>query len=264
MSERFIQSIERAADILELFLLVSPELSIKEISEHTGLSKSTVHGIIKTLEYKGYLQQNPDDLKYKLGMKLFQLGNAVGNRLDIGKIARPLIQDLVAELKETVHLVILDRDEVIYVEKVEGPHSLSIYSQIGKRAPIHCTGVGKAILAFQPDGEIDRLLRQAVLTPFTDKTITDKQQLKEHLKLVKQQGYAIDDEEIELGLKCIAAPIFNHQGKAVASISCAAPVTRFGEERIPRVIAGVRNTADTISRRLGYQASSAPVSLINQ
>jgi len=260
MSERFIQSIERAADLLELFLLVSPELSIKDISDKTGLSKSTAHGIVKTLEYKGLLQQNPDDLKYKLGMKLFTLGNAVGSRLDIRKIARPLIEERVRDLKETVHLVILDRDEVIYVEKVEGPHSLSIYSQIGKRAPIHCTGVGKAILAFQPREEIERLLDKAELTPFTPKTLTDKRQLMEHLRLVQAQGYAIDDEEIELGLKCVAAPIFNHQGIVIASISCAAPVTRFGDDRVPDVITGVRNTANTISQRMGYQAGSKPLS----
>ena len=254
MSERLIQSIERAADILELFLTAAPELSVKEISEHTGLSKSTIHGIIKTLEYKGFLQQNSDDLKYKLGMKLFELGNAVSSRMDIGKIALPFLKDMVNELKETAHLVIMDRDEAYYVEKVDGPHSLSMYSQVGKRAPIYCTGVGKVILAYQSEEEIDRLLDKAELLPFTDKTLTDKQQIKEQLKQVKKQGYAIDNEEIELGLFCIAAPIFNHQGKVIASISCSAPITRFSSERIPSAIAVVKNTADAISRRIGYQA----------
>lgn len=260
MADRFIQSIERAADILELFLSVGPELSVKEISERTGLSKSTIHGIIKTLEYRGFLQQNSENLKYNLGMKLFELGNAVSNQLNIGKIARTVLRELVEELKETVHLVILDRDEAIYIEKVEGPHSLSMYSRVGKKAPFHCTGVGKAILAFQPEEEIERLLDLAELTPFTVKTLTDKKQIIEHLKKVKQQGYAIDDEEIELGLRCVAAPIFNHQGKVIASISCAAPITRFSDERVSGVIAGVKKAANIISRRMGYHA---PVS-VNQ
>ncbi|WP_209124996.1 IclR family transcriptional regulator [Alkalihalobacillus sp. BA299] len=254
MSDRHIQSIIRAAEILELFLS-SAELSIKEISQNTGLSKSTVHGIIKTLEYKGFLTQNPEDQKYKLGMKLFELGNSVSNNLNIGKIARPYIQELVEKLKETVHLVILDQSEVIYVEKVEGSHSLSMYSQIGKRAPIHCTGVGKAILAFRPEEEIDQLLSETTLTPFTDKTMTDKEKIKEHLKQVKRQGYAMDDEEIEIGLRCVAAPIFNHKGEAIASISCAAPITRFNDELITNVIVHIKLAADAISRQMGYKPS---------
>ncbi|ARK32581.1 IclR family transcriptional regulator [Halalkalibacter krulwichiae] len=252
MSERHIQSVVRAADILELFLS-SPELSIKEVSERMGLSKSTVHGIIKTLEFKGFLAQDQEDQKYKLGMKLFELGNSVSKNLDIASIARPIIQELVDKVKETVHLVILDRGEAIYVEKVEGSHSLSIYSQIGKRAPIHCTGVGKAILAFRPENEIDQLLSEATLTTFTDKTMTDKEQIIEHLRQVKKQGYAIDDEEIEIGLRCIAAPIFNHKGESVASISCAAPTTRFNDERLTDVVAHVKASAEVISRQMGYK-----------
>ncbi len=158
MTERFIQSVERAAEILELFMETYPELSIKEISDHLGLSKSTVHGIMKTLEHRGYLQQNPENQKYRLGIKLFELGNFVGKHLDIGNIARPIIRKLVEELNETVHLTIFERDEVIYIEKLEGPRALTIYSHIGKRAPIHCTGVGKAILAYLSEDEVERLL----------------------------------------------------------------------------------------------------------
>ena len=117
MAERLIQSVERAADILELFLDSEPELSVKEISDKLRLSKSTVHGLIKTLEHRGYLQQNQDNLKYKLGLRLFELGHFIGNQLDITQIARPVIKDLVNEVKETVHLVVRQQDELIYVEK---------------------------------------------------------------------------------------------------------------------------------------------------
>lgn len=257
MSDRLIQSIERAADILELFLTSSPEQSVKEISQQLELSKSTVHGIIKTLEYRGYLQQNPEDLKYKLGMKVFELGNAFSDHLEIRNIARPFIENLVSQLKETVHLVILQRDEVIYVEKVEGPHTLRIYSQVGKRAPIHCTGVGKAILAFQDDDEIERILSKSALESFTINTLTDVEAIKKELQVVRECGYAIDDEEIEVGLKCIAAPIFNHQGKVIASISCASPVMRLNEELIDSVIQGIKTAAAQISSSMGYQVKLA-------
>jgi DNA-binding IclR family transcriptional regulator len=256
MSERLIQSIERAADVLELFLTTSPELSVKEISEKLQLSKSTVHGIIKTLEHRGYLQQNPEDLKYKLGIKLFTLGNFVGKHLDIGNIARPIIRDLANELNETVHLVTLQRDEVVYIEKVEGPRALTIYSHIGKRAPVHCTGVGKAILAYLSEKDVDRLLlSEASLEAFTEYTLTDVHEIKKQLVSVRETGYAVDDEEIELGLKCIAAPIFNHKGNVIASISCAAPKMRLDEEMLPKVIAGIKRAASEISRSLGYKGN---------
>ena len=143
---------------LNYFWLLNQNLSIKEISENLNLSKSTVHGIIKTLEHRGYLQQNPEDLKYRPGIKLFELGNFVGKHLDIGKVARPFIRELVDELNETVHLVSLQRDEVIYIEKVEGHSALTIYSHIGKRAPFHSTGVGKSILAYLNENEANRIL----------------------------------------------------------------------------------------------------------
>ncbi|MEH7127871.1 IclR family transcriptional regulator [Neobacillus drentensis] len=256
VSERLIQSVERAADILELFLVTKPELSIKEISENLNLSKSTVHGIIKTLEHRGYLQQNPEDLKYKPGIKLFELGNFVGKHLDIGQAARPIIRDLVDELNETVHLVTLQRDEIFYIEKVEGHSTLTIYSHIGKRAPFHSTGVGKAILAHLNESDANRILSSIKLESFTEHTITNIEKIKELFHSIREQGYAVDDEEIELGLKCVAAPIFNHQGNVVASISCAAPKMRLDEIKLPKVIAGIKKAAADISRSLGYQGKN--------
>ncbi len=256
VSERLIQSVERAADILELFLVTKPELSIKEISEHLNLSKSTVHGIIKTLEHRGYLQQNPEDLKYKPGIKLFELGNFVGKNLDIAKVAKPFIRELVDELNETVHLVSLQRDEIIYIEKVEGQSALTIYSHIGKRAPFHSTGVGKSILAHLNENEVNRILSSITLESFTKHTMTNIEEIKEQLHDIREQGYAVDDEEIELGLKCIAAPIFNHQGNVIASISCAAPKMRLDENKLPQVIAGITRAAAEISSCLGYQGKS--------
>lgn len=253
MTERYIQSVERAADILELFLDSQPELSVKEISQKLNISKSTVHGLIKTLEHRGYLQQNPDNLKYRLGLRLFELGHYIGTQLDIAKIAHPIIKELVEELKETVHLVVRQQDELIYVEKEEGPHTLRIYSHVGKRAPIHCTGVGKAILAFQDAQEVERILSTIPLESFTEFTVTDKDEIKKQLSSIKEKGYSIDDEEIELGLKCVAAPIFDHKGDSIASISCASPKMRLTDERLPFVIDRVKSAAMEISKRLGYK-----------
>jgi DNA-binding IclR family transcriptional regulator len=251
VAERFIQSVERAADILELFLQSHPELSVKEISEKLSLSKSTIHGLIKTLEHRGYLQQNSDNQKYRLGLRLFELGHRMSEQLDIAKIAHPIIKKLVEQLKETVHLVVRQHDELIYVEKEDGPHSLRIYSHVGKKAPIHCTSVGKAILAFQDEKEIDRILSSLPLESFTLHTVTDPEEIKKQLKVVRETGYSIDDEEIELGLKCVGAPIFNHNGNVIASISCASPKIRLSNERLPEVIEGIKKAASEISSKLG-------------
>ena len=253
MSEKRIQSVDRALDILELYLHSPEELSVKEISEAMGLSKSTVHGLIKTLEQRGYLKQNPGNMKYRLGMKLFSLGNVVADHLDIRRIARPVIRRLVDNIKETVHLAVLNGDEVVYTEKVEGPGALRMYSQVGRRVPVYCTGVGKVILAFQDEETVERLLSKETLRALTPHTITDKAKLKAHLAAIREQGYALDNEEIELGLRCVAAPIYDHQGKVFASISCAGPAIRMSGG-LDSKIKAMKDAALEISRLLGYQA----------
>lgn len=254
MSDKRIQSVDRALDILELYLASPEELSVKEISEAMGLSKSTAHGLIKTLEQRGYLKQNPGNMKYRLGLKLFSLGNVVAGQLDIRKIARPVIQRLVDNIRETVHLAVLSGDEVVYTEKVEGPGALRMYSQVGKRVLVHCTGVGKVILAYQDEETVERLLSRESLQALTPHTITDKAKLKAHLRKIRDQGYAIDNEEIELGLRCVAAPIHDHQGRVIASISCSGPTIRMSGEQLESKIQAMKEAAFEISRLLGYQA----------
>ncbi|WP_289134805.1 IclR family transcriptional regulator [uncultured Brevibacillus sp.] len=253
MSEKFIQSVDRAIDILELFSLTDTELSVKEISDRLQLSKSTVHGLIKTLENRGYLEQKPTDQKYKLGLRLFELGNLVGGGMELRNLAYPVIHDLVATLQETVHLVVLDKDEVVYVEKVEGPGSLRMYSMLGKRAPLYCTGVGKALFAHLDEETVDRILNEVELRAFTSLTLTDPVAIKRELAKIREQGYAIDDEEIEIGLKCVAAPIFNHEGKVIASISSAGPKHRFSDEKMETFISEVKLAALAVSKRFGYR-----------
>jgi len=253
MSEKFIQSVDRAIDIMELFSLTDTELSVKEISDRLQLSKSTVHGLIKTLENRGYLEQKPTDQKYKLGLRLFELGNLVGGGMELRNLAYPVIHDLVATLQETVHLVVLDKDEVVYVEKVEGPGSLRMYSMLGKRAPLYCTGVGKALFAHLDEETVDRILNEVELKAFTSFTMTDPEAIKKELAKIREQGYAIDDEEIEIGLKCVAAPIFNHEGKVIASISSAGPKHRFSDEKMETFISEVKLAALAVSKRFGYR-----------
>jgi IclR family KDG regulon transcriptional repressor len=250
--ERFIQSVQRAIDVLELFHASSLELGVTEISEKLELTKSTVHGIIKTLEHRGYLEQNPMNQRYKLGIKLFELGNLVASNMNITKLAIANIHELVAELNETVHLVVLEGSHVIYVEKVEAQSALRMYSQLGKRAPMYCTGVGKAILAFMENQRIEQIISSTELTSFTPHTLVTEQAIKDDLQKIRQRGYALDDEEIELGLRCVAAPIFNHEGKVFASVSCAGPKIRISDEKLDVISQRVKHAALEISKKMGY------------
>lgn len=249
---KLIQSVERALFILELFDQKNKELSLKEISEKMSLTKGTVHGLIKTLESKKYLIQNPVNQKYKLGMKLFELGIRVSNNLNLRQIGSPYVKNAFKRLEETVHLVGFDGHEAIYIDKAEGHNALRIYSQIGKRAPLYCTGVGKAILAFLIESEATEILNNLELKAFTNKTITDKEEIMKQLQQIRKQGFSIDNEEIEIGLQCIAAPIFDHSGKVIGSISTSIPKARLTEQKLEEAIDCIRKSSIKISNELGH------------
>lgn len=255
-NDNLIQSVDRAFKILDVFSLKDKELGVTEIANRLGLHKSTAFGLLRTLEHWGCVEQNQSTGKYHLGLKLFEYGNRVKEGLNLRGLSLPFLQDLVERYRETVHLVIHDRGEVIYIEKVEGPSAIRMYSQVGQRAPMHCTGVGKAILAFWSKQEVDNLIRTKGLQPFSPKTITDLQQLHEELSVIRREGYSFDNEEIELGLRCVAAPIMNYNDKVVAAISIAGPSTRMTDEQMQNLIIPVKETALKISQRIGYSLSS--------
>lgn len=251
---KVIKSVLTALNILEVFQAPNhQELGITEISRLLGLNKTTVFHLVSTMEMKGYIQKNKETGKYKLGLKLFELGNLVGERIDIQKQAVPFLRKLVEKFSETVHLVILDRDEALYIEKVEGTMNVRIPSQVGKRNPLHCTGVGKVLMAHLDEESVERIIREKGLRRFTNNTICDPQLLKKELSKVKEQGYALDNEEIEPGLRCIAAPVKNHLQKVVAAISMAAPASRLSDENLHIYIREVIEAAKGISYSLGYK-----------
>lgn len=250
--KRPIQSVDRALKILELFSQEQSELSIKEISEMLELPKSTVHGLVSTLKFRGYLSQDISTEKYSLGLRLFELGNLVKSKTELIKISLPYIHQLVKKVNETVHLVILDGNEALYVEKVEGTQGLRMYSQVGKRAPMHCTGVGKGILAFLNKERRDEIISQIELKAYTENTLVNVDDLIRDLEIARKNGYAVDDEEIEIGLKCIAAPIFDYKNNPVASISCAGPKSRINKKE-ELIVKEIKNVANDISQKLKFK-----------
>ncbi|MFJ8063277.1 IclR family transcriptional regulator [Psychrobacillus sp. NPDC096426] len=246
-----IQSVDRALTIFEMFNEGTDELGILEISDRMELPKSTVHGIIKTLVMRGYLVQKVDTKKYKLGIRLFELGNIVSKGLDIKEKAGPYLKEAFSQTDETVHLVKFENNEAVYVDKQESDSAIRMYSQVGRKAPLHCTGVGKAILAYLDKDIQKSILFSSELVAYTEKTIIDKNQILEELEKIRERGYATDDEEIEMGLFCVAAPIFDSNHRVVGSVSTAGPKFRFTEEKILIAKKCIREAARNISRDIG-------------
>ncbi|MEW6663355.1 MAG: IclR family transcriptional regulator [Bacillota bacterium] len=248
-----IKSVAKALKIIDVLAEARGELALHEIANRLGLAKSTVHGLLSTLREFEYVEQSPFTGKYKLGLRLFELGSIVAQGWDVRSVTAPHIQKLVDELGETVHLVILDKGEVLYIDKRESRHSFRIVSQVGTRLPAHCTGVGKVLLANLSPGEVKKIVASKGLPRFTKNTITNPKDLEVELARVRNQGYAIDNEEIMEGLRCVAAPIRNHSGKVCAAISVSGPLARLEGERLDLTIQLVTQTAAEISAGLGYR-----------
>jgi IclR family KDG regulon transcriptional repressor len=247
-----IQAVDRALRILDLFDEHETELKITDISERMGLHKSTVHSLLKTLQSRHYIEQNIENGKYMLGKKLFERGNLVIHGLDIRTMSKRYLQDLSIKTGQTSHLVILDGKEGIYIDKVEGNSGSILYSRIGRRIPIHCSAVGKALIAFKSKEDLDEILEGYIYHQQTPNTITNETDFLEALEKVRTLGYANDNQENEPGVRCIAAPIHNHLGQVIAAISISIPIARMENEEMDHILVQLKRTADEISQQMGY------------
>jgi DNA-binding IclR family transcriptional regulator len=252
-----VQTIERVSSILDILAQSAQGISIRDLSSNIGLPKGTTHRLLSSLSYFGYVRQEPKTRNYFLGLKFVELGQILLSQLDLRKEAEPFLRDLAERTKETIHLVILDRNEIVYIDKVEtdqNPSGLKMASRIGLRNPAHSSAVGKMILASFSEEELQSFFREKSLGRRTENTITDPILLREHLKTVRKQGYAVDDEENEKGIRCVAAPIYNEIGKTVAAISITAPAFRVTKKSIQETLKKeAMATASKISERLGYR-----------
>ncbi len=248
-----VQSVSHAIDVLEAFKGEKDELGVTELSSSLRLPKNNVFRLLATLELRGYIEQNKSTGNYRLGIKTFELGQIFRRRMGLIKQSHSVLKQLEAKCNESTYLGIIQDGMVVYVDMVETTHSVRIVPKLGKRAPAYCTAVGKTQLAYESQDEVARILGEIGLKPFTNNTITDKQQLLEHLKQVARQGYAIDNEELEEEVICVAVPIRDYTGRVVAGISISGPIQRMSDKRIKNeLVAMVREAAGEISCRLGY------------
>jgi len=249
--EVYIRSVGRAIKILEAFNNKS-KLGITEISKMLQIPKSTTHDIVTTLEKEGILEKDSESSKYYLGIKLFELGDRARENFELRKVAIPYLKELNEMFDETVHLTVPENGEVLYIECFESTKRLRTYSVIGIRAPMYCTAVGKAILAFLPDKEINKIIGKG-LKRFTNNTITDNKKLLDELKKIRKTGYAVDNMEHEEGVRCVGAPIKENSGYPIASISISGPSQRITDEMIPQLAFHTIRVANAISERIVYR-----------
>ena len=249
-----LKSLRKAIRVLECFSLQEPRLPLTDIARKVGLPLSTAHRILTTLRTVGIVEQEGDRDLYRLGLKLLELGSMVLANLEVHREALPCIEALVRETGETVHLGVFDGSQVVSIEKMDSPHGLASNITIGKGAPAYCTGVGKALLAFQPEAVVERVCRLG-LTAYTPQTITDPVKLRKELAQVRALGYAVDNAEHQPDVRCVAAPIRNHSGNVVASLSISGPASRIPRSRITSLATRVREVAAKRSARLGYVGS---------
>ena len=252
-----IQAIERAVSILNVFSVDEPELGVTEIAERVGLHKSTVHRFMVNLDAAGLVERNPRSGRYRLGLHIFELGGLVMQRMNLWDEALPFLEGLVRDTGETGHLAVLEGGEAIYIERVEARRPLRVPSAIGRGYPAHATNLGKVLLADLPRERLVEIVAAHGLASYTRNTITDLPQLEEELERIRIQGYAIDDEEYDEGLRCIGAGVRDHSGRVVSALGIGGPVTRITPERVEELAQLVMTAAAGLSRRLGAHQSGA-------
>jgi len=246
-----MKSLEKVFKIVDL-LDEKTELKFTEVVNLSNLNKSTVYRILKILLKYRYVTKNEKILKYKIGPKFLNIASTMIGNMEIREIAQPYINQLSKVTSETIHLGALIAGEVIYIDKKESIHGMRMVSQIGRSVPFYCTGLGKAILAFQPEYFIEETINKSNLVKFTKNTITNKKELLKEIDEIRTQGIALDREEHEKGVCCIAAPIRDHWGNVSAALSISAIKIRLGINDLLSYKDLLLEKTESISNELGY------------
>jgi IclR family acetate operon transcriptional repressor len=257
VGQNTIQSVDRAFDVLDI-LALKHGLTLSEIASELNQSPATIYRALSTLQARKIVETDPATQVWNIGPAAFQIGNAFVRRNSVVERSRPIMRDLMAQTGETANLGIEKSDRVIFVSQVETHETIRAFFPPGTQSPMHASGIGKALLAHYSDDRIMKLLKHSSLEQFTDKTITDPKELLQEIANIRSQGFAFDDEEKNLGMRCIASPILNYFGEAVAGISVSGPTHRMTLDRINNISAAVKDAANTLSQSLGLPSVSSP------
>ena len=254
-SEYIIQAVSHALDLLEQFQGEEDELGVTELSNRLKLHKNNVFRLLATLESRGYVEQNKATENYRLGLKSLELGQTFIKHMGLLHQAKPILQKIVDLCNETCYVSMLKEGHIVYLDIVETTYTVRVMSRVGFRLPAYCTAAGKVHLAFLKEEEIERLYGKTKMEAFTANTITGLADLKKELQKIREIGYAVDNEEHDTGVYCVAAPIRDYTRRVVGALSISGPSMRFPEERIVNELAPIIiKEGETLSIRLGYPA----------
>lgn len=245
-----LSSVERTLDILE-HLAAHHKINLERLTEETGLPKPTLHRFLATLVKLGYVYRDEND-QYSLTLRMFSVGSKGLAHMDIAQDTRPIAEELAEFLGETVHMGVLDDDMAMYIMKIESKYTIRMYSRVGKRIPLYCTAIGKVLLADKTKTEINQIIENMEMVPFTRTTIVNRQRLIEELGMVHANGFSEDVHEHEEGVRCIAVPVRDYSKQVVAGLSVSWPTFRFDVDKRDFYIHAIRESAAAISALLGY------------
>jgi len=247
-----IKALDKSLSVLDLLLKKDSAMNMTELAKKLGFYPSTVHRILDTLKQWDYVERDSQTQKYQLGLKALELGMAKLHQMDLPREIAPYLKALVKQCNETVHLGVLKEGEVLYLAKEESSQTIRMCSYVGKRTSLYCSALGKVLLAYFSKEERRQILGKKVLLPLTENTITDRRELEKELNKVKEQGFALDREENEKDIRCVAAPIRNYHGKVIAAISISGPAFRIDKNTQNKLKRALLETSKKISERLGY------------
>src|SRR5512138_3262385 len=252
-SEYIIQAVDHALDLLEQFHDDVDELGVTELSKRLTLHKNNVFRLLATLESRGYIEQNKITENYRLGLKTLELGQTFVRQMGLLRQARPVLETMVKECNETSYVAILKDFHIIYLDVVETDLTVRVVPRVGSRLPSYCTAAGKVQIAYMTEEELDHYLPSKELKGYTPSTITDRDEFKAHLKKIAEQGYAIDNEEMDIGVCCVGAPIRDYTRRIIGAVSISGPSMRFSMERMEKeLIPLVIKAGEDISTKLGF------------
>lgn len=245
-------TITRLFQVIEFLADSDDWVSLRTMARELHVNVTSAFRILKTLKELGYVRQHPQDSKYQLTLKIAGISAQVLERVQLRQIAHPFLQNLTSITNETTHLAILDGNEFVYIDKVDNSQAMRMRSRVGQRGQLYSTAVGKSLLAHCPEAELPQLLNGLDFRPLTNQTITDYKKFQDHLIQIRQKGYAIDDEENEIGIRCIGSPIYDHAGRLAGALSISGWTITMTRERIPQLAQELINTCQKISNELGF------------
>jgi len=252
-SSYIIQSVTNALELLEEFRGEEAELGVTELSKRLGLHKNNVFRLLATLESRGYMEQNKVTGNYRLGLNVLELGQVFIRQMGLLKMARPVLEEISSKCNETAYLGVIREDRVVYVDVVEALRPVRVVSRMGVGLPVYCTAIGKAQIAFESADELEAIFSGKELEQYTPKTIVGLDELFKELEVVRQKGYALDDEEFDDGIRCVGVPVRDYTRRVIAGLSLSGPAYRFTDERLEKeVIPMAVDAGKKLSARLGW------------